>query len=151
MPGSQYGWTWRSDGQTDFSFSLIYFRASVPGDTPRGKMKCLKSAQWCLALLLVLLPVIATNGDNLQTSYSDVLAVPVNEYKSPVLNFLYPQGLSVQEIVQLESSEWHWHPWKHIRVSVNAEGAEEEAECEVTSSLEDLPDDIFTRTETSHL
>lgn len=112
-------------------------------------MKCLDIR---VSLLLLLLPVIATNGDIVHahndSAESSVVMVPVGEaYKSPVLNFLYPPGLTVQEIVQLESTTLHWHPWKHVRVVFNDEGVAEEGECEVTNSLDDLPEDIFTRKE----
>lgn len=102
-------------------------------------MKCIRVA--LLALLSALL-LAATNGDIVILEES----VPVGEYKSPVLNFLYPPGLTVQEIVQREFSHWHWYPWKHVRVAFNENGEEEEEECEVISSIEDLPDDLFSRT-----
>lgn len=107
-------------------------------------MKCLDIR---VSLLLLLLPVIATNCDIVHPhdDSAESSVVMVGPYKSPVLNFLYPPGLTVQEIVQLESSSLHWHPWKHVRVVFNDEGVQEEGECEVTNSLDDLPEDIFTR------
>lgn len=112
-------------------------------------MKFINNVQF--RALLLLWPVIAINGSLVQTKtesgelVNSVLLQPVREYKSPVFNFLYPPGLSVQEIVELQSKEWHWHPWKHMRLAFNENGEEEEEECEVTSSLDDLPDDLFTR------
>lgn len=106
-----------------------------------------------VSLWLLLLPVIATtNCDIVQPhdasaeQVDSVIAEPVGRYKSPVFNFLYPPGLTVQDIVQLESATFHWYPWRHMRVVTTAEGEEEEEECEVTNSLDDLPDDLFSRT-----
>lgn len=136
---------------------------------PQDKMKC-KAVR--ISLFFLLLPVIATecynynnnpqdaenvqivdsitSGDvDLSVGRAEVVVDPVSEviaYKSPVMNFLYPHGLSVQEIVDLEGESWHWHPWKHIRVALSENGEPEEAECEVTNSVDDLPDDLFTRT-----
>lgn len=77
----------------------------------------------------------------------DIVPAPlVREFKNPVLSFLYPRlSMSLQDIVQSEQSSWHWHPWKHIDLFVNSEGDEEEGQCEVANSVDDLPDDLFTR------
>lgn len=110
------------------------------------KMKCIRVAR--LLALLTALSLTAINGDIVTNGTQGLEdSVQVSEYKNPVLNFLYPPGLTVQEIVQREFSEWHWYPWKHVRVAFNENSEEEEEEeCEVISSIEDLPDDLFTRT-----
>lgn len=67
-------------------------------------------------------------------------------YKDPIMSFIYPPGMSVQEILDAEASTWHWYPWKHIRYEVRRDSNElEEKECVKGNSLDDLPEDLFTR------
>lgn len=113
---------------------------------------------WISVLIILLCTlVVATKCDIVRfhnESSEDVDKVdivpappPPVRFKNPVLNFIYPHGLSMslQDLVQSEQSSWHYHPWKHIQLFVNSMGEEEEEDCRDTNSLEDLPDDLFTR------
>lgn len=124
-------------------------------------MSCTNNKITLWSFLIVL--IVTANCDNVTENgkhnsaenVDNVLIEPAQpfrgEYKSPVLNFLYSPGLSVQDIIILEEATWHWHPWKHVQVFVNQNGEEEEKECEVNSSIEDLPDDLFTRNTTCEM
>lgn len=78
-------------------------------------------------------------------NYSDVLPIGRLLYKSPIIAFLYEPGMSVKEIRERESSTWHWYPWKHIQYDTLGEGELVERECVPDDSLDDLPEDLFTR------
>lgn len=86
-----------------------------------------------------LLDVVDTNKLGSEISESSQIN------RNPIFDFLYGPGLSVQEIVDLESKTWHWYPYKRIEYDVLNESVYSERTCEKDDSIDELPQDIFTR------
>lgn len=83
---------------------------------------------------------------NVDPTSAPEVAVDQLVYNDPVISFMYHPGMTIEEILKLESSTWHWYPWKHVQFEAVSEGgALVEKECEKENSLDELPEDLFTR------
>uniref|UniRef100_A0A182Q635 Sodium/calcium exchanger membrane region domain-containing protein n=1 Tax=Anopheles farauti TaxID=69004 RepID=A0A182Q635_9DIPT len=56
-----------------------------------------------------------------------------------------PIHLTLDERIELEKLTWHWYPWRRINYDVQPDGKKVELFCDGGSSMDDLPDDIFTQ------
>lgn len=67
-------------------------------------------------------------------------------YRDPIMSFIYESGKTVQEILESEAQTWHWYPWKHVQYEWRqGDTVPVEKECVKENSLDDLPEDFFTR------
>lgn len=110
---------------------------------------CLCQQCQVLPVLLIIIcavcPLVLSSSLEDNHTTSEVIAQPIPGYKNPVLSFIYDPGLTVKEILRKEQ-DWHWHPWRHIRYDTIAGGDElVEQDCQTENSLDDLPEDLFTR------
>lgn len=73
-------------------------------------------------------------------------------YRDPIMSFIYESGKTVQEILESEAKTWHWYPWKHVQYEWRqGDAVPVEKECVKENSLDDLPEDLFTRNDSLRL
>lgn len=90
----------------------------------------------------VIVTALGYSGGEVETT----TVAQVGPYADPVLNLFYEPGLSVGQIVELQGSTWHWHPWKKLIVDATTEHDDLAGrECLTQDSIDELPADLFTR------
>lgn len=55
------------------------------------------------------------------------------------------KSLTLEERLEIEKSTFHWYPYKKILYEIEADGTLEELCLERPSSIDEFPQDLFTR------
>ncbi|XP_035904352.1 sodium/potassium/calcium exchanger 3-like [Anopheles stephensi] len=113
----------------------------------------LRTVSTIVLLIPMAMSMVVIDSNTYDVTHLDISTDPSVDTTTELQYFSLPDNTSVavpihltlDERIQLETLTWHWYPWRRINYDVLPDGKKVEMFCEGGSSMDDLPDDIFTQ------